>query len=65
MEILLKCEAQPGLKDNKGCTPVHLAAWNGNAEIVMQLLNAGAETEWGSTSVVEPVNVNEQVNLTN
>ena len=61
VEVLLKAEAQPGIKDLKGCTPVHLAAWNGNPEIVMQLLSAGTDTEYGSTSPVEPVNVNEQV----
>jgi ankyrin repeat protein len=53
---LLKADAQPGLIDCQGCTPVHLAAWNGDAEIVMQLLTAGIDSE-----EVNPVNVNHQV----
>ena len=56
VEALLKADAQPGLIDNQGCTPVHLAAWNGDAEIVMQLLTAGNDSE-----EVNPVSVNHQV----
>ena len=62
VEALLKADAQPGGVDSQGCTPVHLAAWNGNAEIVMQLLTAGNQnSESEGASSITPVNVNHQV----
>lgn len=39
--LLLSHEASANSVDHKGCTPLHLAAWSGNAEIVKILLTHG------------------------
>ena len=61
VERLLRAEAQPGITDHQGCTPCHLAAWHGDAEICLQLLNAGTENVGEAVSEIVPVQVNQQV----
>ena len=61
VERLLKSDAEPGLTDHQGCTPCHLAAWHGDAEICLQLLNAGTEGLCETESEITPVQVNQQV----
>ena len=61
MERLLKSDAEPGLTDHQGCTPCHLAAWHGDAEICLQLLNAGTEEPPEGAPEITPVQVNQQV----
>ena len=36
--VLLRHDANPNLVDNKGSSPLHLAAWTGDHEIVSMLL---------------------------
>ena len=61
VERLLKSDAEPGLLDHQSCTPCHLAAWHGDAEICLQLLNAGTENLAEVPSEITPVQVNHQV----
>ena len=63
VEKLLKAEAQPGVTDHQGCTPCHLAAWHGDAEICLQLLNAGTENVGEGETEIVPVQVNQQVGV--
>ena len=51
VETLLRFEACANMSDNKGCHPLHLAAFNGHAEICKMLLVHGPSY----------ANVNEQV----
>lgn len=39
--MLLRYEASANIMDNKGCYPLHLAAFNGHAEICRTLLTQG------------------------
>lgn len=39
--LLLEHEASPNIVDNKGSTPLHLAAWAGHADIVRLILTQG------------------------
>jgi ankyrin repeat protein len=39
VECLLSLEASVSLKDNSGCTPLHLAAWKGYDEICKLFLS--------------------------
>lgn len=39
--LLLSHDASANIVDHKGCTPLHLASWSGNAEIVELLLTQG------------------------
>ena len=41
METLLRLQASANIADGKGCFPLHLAAWRGNAEICQVLLTQG------------------------
>ncbi|XP_069797677.1 ankyrin repeat and SAM domain-containing protein 1A-like isoform X6 [Narcine bancroftii] len=41
VEMLLKNEASTNIADNKGCYPLHLAAWKGDAQIVRLLIHQG------------------------
>lgn len=43
VEALLRNEALTNIADNKGCYPLHLAAWKGDQRIV-QLLSRGSLT---------------------
>lgn len=38
MLLLLAHDASPNVTDHKGSSPLHLAAWTGNTEIVKLLL---------------------------
>ena len=40
MELLIQYEAQVSLPDNRGCFPLHLAAWNGHDQICNELLSS-------------------------
>jgi len=44
VELLLKMQASANIPDQKGCYPLHLAAWRGNAEICQVLLSHGPST---------------------
>lgn len=44
VELLLKMQASTNIPDNRGCFPLHLAAWRGNAEICRILLTQGPST---------------------
>jgi len=39
--LLLEHEASPNIVDNKGSTPLHLAAWAGHTDIVRLILTQG------------------------
>ena len=52
VELLLKMQASANIPDQKGCYPLHLAAWRGNAEICKVLITHGPSV----------ANVNAQVN---
>uniref|UniRef100_UPI00398F0AC9 ankyrin repeat and SAM domain-containing protein 1A-like isoform X2 n=1 Tax=Pristiophorus japonicus TaxID=55135 RepID=UPI00398F0AC9 len=41
VEMLLKNEASTNIADSKGCYPLHLAAWKGDAHIVRLLIHQG------------------------
>ena len=41
MEALLRNEALTNIADNKGCYPLHLAAWKGDEHIVKLLIHQG------------------------
>ena len=41
VEILLRHEASANILDSKGCSPLHLAAWNGHTYICETLLSQG------------------------
>ena len=41
VEVLLKLQASTNIPDQKGCYPLHLAAWRGNAGICQVLLSHG------------------------
>lgn len=41
MKLLLQHEASPNVVDSKGSSPLHLAAWAGDAEIVRLILSQG------------------------
>lgn len=41
MKLLLQYEASTNVVDSKGSSPLHLAAWTGDAEIVLLILNQG------------------------
>jgi ankyrin repeat protein len=41
VKLLLEHEASPNLTDDKGCSPLHLAAWTGNVHIVKLLICHG------------------------
>lgn len=40
VKLLLDHDAYTNIIDSKGSTPLHLAAWSGNTDIVKLLLNA-------------------------
>lgn len=39
--LLLKNDALTNMADNKGCFPLHLAAWKGDQRIVRMLIHKG------------------------
>lgn len=41
VEVLLRNEALTNIADNKGCYPLHLAAWKGDERIVKLLIHQG------------------------
>ncbi|KPP59830.1 hypothetical protein Z043_122215, partial [Scleropages formosus] len=41
VELLLRNEAVTNIADNKGCYPLHLAAWKGDEYIVRLLIHQG------------------------
>uniref|UniRef100_A0ACB8F4Z8 Uncharacterized protein n=1 Tax=Sphaerodactylus townsendi TaxID=933632 RepID=A0ACB8F4Z8_9SAUR len=41
VEVLLRNDALTNVADCKGCYPLHLAAWKGDAEIVKLLIHQG------------------------
>lgn len=41
VEALLRNEALTNIADNKGCYPLHLAAWKGDEHIVKLLIHQG------------------------
>lgn len=41
VEALLRNEALTNIADNKGCYPLHLAAWKGDEHIVKLLVHQG------------------------
>lgn len=41
VEALLRNEALTNIADNKGCYPLHLAAWKGDERIVKLLIHQG------------------------
>lgn len=41
VELLLRNEALTNMADNKGCYPLHLAAWKGDQRIVRLLIHQG------------------------
>lgn len=41
VELLLKSDAVTNVADNKGCYPLHLAAWKGDQRIVRLLIHKG------------------------
>lgn len=41
VELLLKNDAVTNVADNKGCYPLHLAAWKGDQRIVRLLIHKG------------------------
>lgn len=41
VELLLKYEASPIVPDDRGNTPLHLAAWTGDSTILKSLFIAG------------------------
>lgn len=41
VEALLRNEASTNMADNKGCYPLHLAAWKGDEHIVKLLIHQG------------------------
>lgn len=41
VETLLRNEALTNIADNKGCYPLHLAAWKGDEHIVKLLIHQG------------------------
>lgn len=41
VEVLLRNEAVTNIADCKGCFPLHLAAWKGDAHIVRLLIHHG------------------------
>jgi len=41
VELLLRMQASANIPDLRGCFPLHLAAWRGNAEICQILLCQG------------------------
>ena len=41
VEALLRNEALTNIADNKGCYPLHLAAWKGDQRIVRLLIHQG------------------------
>lgn len=41
VEVLLRNEALTNIADNKGCYPLHLAAWKGDEHIVKLLIHQG------------------------
>jgi ankyrin repeat protein len=43
VELLLKHNANPNVRESKGFTPLHTAAQNGNAQIIRALLYNGAD----------------------
>jgi ankyrin repeat protein len=44
VELLLKLQASANIPDQKGCYPLHLAAWRGNEEICRVLITHGPST---------------------
>ncbi|KAK2113557.1 Ankyrin repeat and SAM domain-containing protein 1A [Saguinus oedipus] len=53
VEVLLRNDALTNVADSKGCYPLHLAAWKGDAQIVRLLIHQGPSH----------TRVNEQLNL--
>lgn len=41
VEVLLRNDALTNVADSKGCYPLHLAAWKGDAQIVRLLIHQG------------------------
>ena len=44
-KLLLKVKADPNERDDKGVSPLHLAAFDGNLELCKQLILARAEID--------------------
>lgn len=42
VKLLLEYDASPNIVDSKGSSPLHLAAWSGNVDIVRLLLTGPA-----------------------
>ena len=45
VRLLIQYEAQVTLPDNRGCFPLHLAAWNGHSDICEELLSS-SDARW-------------------
>ena len=55
LRVLLKMGARPSLTDEKGSTPLHLAAERGESAAVIALVGAGAEVDAFSASGLTPL----------
>jgi ankyrin repeat protein len=50
-QLLLNTEAHAGVRDSKGLTPLHLAAWGGHMRVAQLLLTGTSATSRASVNV--------------
>ena len=55
VELLLKMQASANIPDQRGCFPLHLAAWRGNADICRILLCRGPSVAKVNAQVIKIV----------
>ena len=55
VKLLLQHEASTNIVDAKGSSPLHLAAWSGNSEIVRLILSQGPSVPDVNLTVIELV----------